>query len=124
MKIQYVLPVSLLFFVGIFLHARAGLDLIPNELVYADGKVLEAHLDGKFVGIYFSAAWCPPCQFFSPELVRFRNDNQHEFEVVYVSSDVSQKEQFRYMKKIKANFGAVPYKGEVSIQLALSLIHI
>tara|TARA_Y100000588_G_scaffold62392_1_gene61815 strand:+ start:1352 stop:1882 length:531 start_codon:yes stop_codon:yes gene_type:complete len=116
--IQKAFLVPLIFFVASSLYAQTALDLIPDELVNANGEVHEAKLDGKFVGIYFSASWCPPCQFFSPELVKFRNENKEDFEVIYVSSDVSVKEQYKYMKKMKAEFGAVPYKGETSRKLA------
>ena len=50
----------------------------------------EAHLAGKFVLIYFSAHWCPPCRGFTPELVTFYNNlksKRSDFELVFVSSD-------------------------------------
>ncbi len=46
-----------------------------------------ASLKGKMVGIYFSAHWCPPCRAFTPNLVKFRDKNKDEFEIVFVSSD-------------------------------------
>ena len=46
--------------------------------------------DLKYVGIYFSAHWCPPCRNFTPVLAEFYNavnQNGKIFEVIFVSSD-------------------------------------
>ena len=83
-------------------------ELIPETLVNADGKqVSRESLAGKFVGVYFSAQWCPPCRAFTPKLVTFRNDNKDAFEVVFVSSDQSAKAQKKYMKAYKMDWPAV-----------------
>lgn len=45
------------------------------------------------LGLYFSAAWCPPCQTFTPMLRSFYKITNQEFatlEVVYVPCDRSQ----------------------------------
>ena len=31
----------------------------------------KADLEGKVIGIYFSAHWCPPCRGFTPKLVEW-----------------------------------------------------
>lgn len=105
------------------LSANGALNLIPEKLVNSEGEVLKPDLIGKYVGLYFSAYWCPPCRFFSPELVKFRNQHKDYFEVVYVSSDVSEKEQLKYMKKMKAEFGSIPWETEEAAKLA-SAFHI
>ncbi|XP_019643995.1 PREDICTED: tryparedoxin-like [Branchiostoma belcheri] len=48
--------------------------------------------EGRFVGLYFSAHWCPPCRLFTPELVNFYNDFKAKgtLEIVFVSSDADQ----------------------------------
>merc|ERR1712166_1299825 len=49
----------------------------------------EAH-EGKVIGLYFSAHWCPPCKTFTPLLVKTYEKLKaegKEFEVVFVSSD-------------------------------------
>eukprot|EP01116_Phalansterium_solitarium_P003545 TRINITY_DN14363_c0_g1_i1.p2 TRINITY_DN14363_c0_g1~~TRINITY_DN14363_c0_g1_i1.p2 ORF type:complete len:417 (-),score=158.92 TRINITY_DN14363_c0_g1_i1:98-1348(-) len=47
------------------------------------------NLDGKNVGLYFSAHWCPPCRGFTPELAKvFKNLRESKnWEIVFVSSD-------------------------------------
>ena len=53
--------------------------------------VNKASLDGKFLGIYFSAHWCPPCRGFTPKLVEFYNKRKElghdDFEIIFASSD-------------------------------------
>lgn len=49
-------------------------------------------LDGKIIGIYFSANWYPPCRNFNQALVDFylqlkQKVKDSNFEIVYVSSD-------------------------------------
>merc|ERR1712205_97077 len=67
---------------------------LGESFVGKDGKSvgLEA-LKGKYLGLYFSAHWCPPCRGFTPKLVETYNKLQaegKEFEVVFVSSDRDQ----------------------------------
>lgn len=53
-------------------------------------QVKVSNLDGKVLGLYFSANWYPPCRNFNKILVRTYEelkDNGSNFEVVYVSSD-------------------------------------
>lgn len=63
-------------------------------------------LNGKIVGLYFTASWCGPCHQFSPYLVRiFENARQpHKggstrgFEVVLVSWDEEEHDRVTYAK--------------------------
>lgn len=63
-------------------------------------EMLEGHMtkkgsdfqfsDEKYIGLYFSAHWCPPCRQFTPKLAEYYNNVQakgHRFEVVFLSSD-------------------------------------
>jgi len=62
-----------------------------NFLKNAAGeKVGKEALEGKVLGIYFSAHWCPPCRGFTPKLVETYNKMKAkglEFEVIFASSD-------------------------------------
>ncbi|CBZ51079.1 conserved hypothetical protein [Neospora caninum Liverpool] len=51
-------------------------------------------LDGKYIGLFFGAAWCPYCKTFMSSLVRFYNFLRPTgmFEVVYVPLDRNMKE--------------------------------
>lgn len=50
-------------------------------------------LVGKYVGLYFSAHWCPPCRNFTPKLAEYYNkvkETTDNFEIIFVSSDRNQ----------------------------------
>jgi len=62
-------------------------------------RIEAGSLDGKMIGLYFSAHWCPPCREFTPRLVEKYNEivgQGHQFEIVFVSSDRSQAEAEEY----------------------------
>ncbi|KAI8505042.1 PREDICTED: tryparedoxin-like [Branchiostoma belcheri] len=52
--------------------------------------------EGRYVGLYFSALWCPPCHGFTPNLARFYHNLRQQagketaFEVVLVSDDTDE----------------------------------
>ena len=89
----------------------AGLDkLLPEQLQDAQGETVSRDsLKGKIVGVYFSAEWCPPCRGFTPSLVKFRNANKADFEVVFVSSDRDARSQKKYMTGYKMQWPAVKH---------------
>uniref|UniRef100_A0A7S4GLY1 Thioredoxin domain-containing protein n=1 Tax=Oxyrrhis marina TaxID=2969 RepID=A0A7S4GLY1_OXYMA len=69
--------------------ASALVDLLGPKLAGRDGEVDTSSLDGKTIGLYFSAHWCPPCRGFTPKLAEwYQKDLQSKgLEVVFVSSD-------------------------------------
>lgn len=82
--------------------------MFPNGLQDAKGQPVSLdQLKGKVVGIYFSAHWCPPCRAFTPKLVQFRDKNARDFEIVFVSSDRSEKDQQGYMAEAKMQWPTV-----------------
>ncbi len=98
-------------------------DLFGGELVRADGGRVAADMvaDKDIVAIYFSAQWCPPCRTFTPLLVNMANELRAEgksFEVVFVSSDRSEKDMLAYMKDYGMPWVAVPHRGDVATALA------
>jgi len=71
-------------------------------------------LDGKTVGLYFSAHWCGPCRGFTSELVKTYNAlkaaGKDDFEIVFVSGDRSQEEFDEYFATMP--WLAVPFADE------------
>mmetsp|Transcript_119914 Transcript_119914/g.274751 ORF Transcript_119914/g.274751 Transcript_119914/m.274751 type:complete len:281 (-) Transcript_119914:171-1013(-) len=69
--------------------AAALEELLGPTLVGQDGNVDTSSLDGKTIGLYFSAHWCPPCRGFTPKLAEwYAKDLQSKgLEVVFLSSD-------------------------------------
>jgi nucleoredoxin len=93
-------------------------ELLGTELVDAKGdKVETSSLEGKVIGLYFSAEWCGPCKMFTSELVKFRDRNDEKFEVVFVSSDRSGEDQQGYMKDYDMEWPAIPFDSPLRQEL-------
>lgn len=79
----------------------------------AEGRQQDSGLlaKNKYMLLYFSAQWCPPCRAFSPTLVEFFNNrkNGDNFDLVLVSSDRSEKDMFTYMNDYKMPWLTVPF---------------
>lgn len=88
-------------------------DILGPTVVKPDGstettEALAARCD--CVGIYFSAHWCGPCQYFTPQLAKRYADLKaggRAFEIVFVSSDRSAGEFTEYFKTMP--WTAVPF---------------
>ena len=88
-------------------------ELLGSSLMDAQGNpVNPSTLKGKFLGIYFSANWCPPCRQFTPKLIEFRNAHADQFEVVFVSSDRNADDQQKYMQETGMPWPAIPHASE------------
>jgi len=78
------------------------------------GEVQEAVPDfsGKsYVGVYFSAHWCPPCRGFTPQLAQAYKDKLKDcMEIVFVSHDRTEKEFGEYYNSMP--WCAVQFKSE------------
>lgn len=83
--------------------------LIPGNLIDQNfNQVNSENLEGKIIGLYFSAGWCPPCRTFSPTLKEFREQNKEDFEVVMISADRNLDEQLQYMQSAMMTWPALP----------------
>lgn len=88
-------------------------ELFSEGLTDKDGKPVKiSDLNGKVVGLYFSASWCGPCKRFTPELVKIRDENQGIFEVVFFSSDNSESDKLKYMNDFHMNWPSAKLNGE------------
>jgi len=79
-------------------------EALGTEFVRKDGsKVTVASLKGKYIAIYFSAHWCPPCRGFTPDLVKTYNKliaDGKPFEIVFASSDRSKEDFDEYFSEM------------------------
>lgn len=90
---------------------------LAGKLVAADGRKLKpfdaATLGGKkYLAIYFSASWCPPCRAFTPELVSWykRKKSAREMvDVILVPNDKSEEDMIAYMKDYKMDWPALDF---------------
>jgi nucleoredoxin len=96
-------------------------DLFGTSLLNAKGEeVSTAELAGKKIGVYFSAAWCPPCRGFTPKLVNAYNGMKaagKPFELVFVSSDRDAGAAMAYMNDYDMPWLATPFAGPVGERL-------
>jgi len=78
-----------------------------SSIVDKDLKpVALSSLEGKIVGLYFSAHWCPPCRGFTPKLAeKFEElvESGKNFEIIFISSD-------RDENSAKEYFSEMPWK--------------
>ena len=120
MKSHVKLLLSAIFVFTLVLPAYAGKDddnakvlkKTEKELVDSKGKKAKVDLDTKdYVFVYYSAHWCPPCRAFTPELVKFYNENKDKasFELIFVSRDKSEKDMKEYMSSTSMPWLAVDY---------------
>jgi thioredoxin-related protein len=92
---------------------------IKSSLIDSTGQALSAQrlsrfANCKFVLVYFSAHWCPPCRKFTPEFVEFYNKNIAQstgstVDAIFVSSDETAENQLNYMKETKMPWAAVRF---------------
>jgi nucleoredoxin len=116
MKLSVLVALLLLCGVGA-VFAEPLAPTLKNDLVVLDGKKVRRFDDGKlasakYVAVYYSAHWCPPCRAFTPDLVKWyeKTKAEHpEFELVFVSSDEDEKAMEKYMAEAKMPWPALRY---------------
>ncbi|KPI87546.1 tryparedoxin-like protein [Leptomonas seymouri] len=79
------------------------------KLLRQDGSTVlasEAFKSKKYVLIYFSAHWCPPCQRFTPLLADFYDSHKDRcsFEVLFVSSDREEQRMMDFFQNRSSNY--------------------
>lgn len=87
-------------------------DLLGPKIDTKDGSkcAQEALEKKKFIGLYFSAHWCPPCKAFTPVLSAFYNDMiaaHEDFEIIFISSDRDAQSFQSYYESM--SFCALPF---------------
>lgn len=79
--------------------------LNQDKILCKDGGMepAECTVDGKdFIGLYFTAHWCPPCRAFTPQLADWYT-KQSKAEIIFVSSDNDKESYQEY-------YGQMPWK--------------
>lgn len=90
---------------------------INSDLVALDGRKLKPVENPdlgnkKYLLVYYSAHWCPPCRAFTPDLVRWYRSMrkyQDQFELIFMSSDKSEEEMKEYMIDAKMPWPAFAF---------------
>jgi nucleoredoxin len=94
---------------------------LVDRLVDASNRPVnsEGLLGADYYLLYFSAHWCPPCRAFTPQLVKFYNENGGGklFHVFLVSSDQDSNAMLAYMKEMNMPWQAVKFNSDTALQL-------
>ena len=95
------------------MNSNILLDLIPENLKGKDGTVKLDPKAAPFLGIYFSAHWCPPCRAFTPKLANFyevANKDNKQLEIIFISGDKSEEDFNEYFNSMP--WLAIPFGDE------------
>ncbi|MCX6936484.1 MAG: thioredoxin-like domain-containing protein [Verrucomicrobia bacterium] len=95
----------------------AVLSALDGKLVAVKGKALApisaAQIGSvRYLAVYYSAHWCPPCRGFTPRLVAAYQEikaRHPEFELIFVSSDQNASAMQGYMSEYKMAWPAVRF---------------
>jgi len=103
----------------------------PDQILVSKGEgnkedilLDSSEIKDKYLMLYFSASWCPPCQAFTPILAKAYDKlktQRNDVELVFVSSDRDEEAFNEYFVK-KMSFCALPYK-EREAKKALSSLY-
>lgn len=103
-------------------------ELWPDKILVSKGEgegsddtfLASSELKDKYLMLYFSAFWCPPCRAFTPKLSDAYTKMKalrDDFELVFISSDKDEDSCYNYFKKMA--FCVLPYEHR-DVKAALS----
>lgn len=108
MKKSFLAIIATLFIFGFSANAaHKNAKDFSDKIVNKEGLLDKSKLKNKkYIVLYYSASWCPPCRQFTPKLVEYYNEMKEKkgsrmpFEVLLVPSDRSEKASLKYMQKM------------------------
>jgi len=78
-------------------------EALGDTFLKGDGTVGKEAIEGKTLGLYFSAHWCPPCRAFTPQLAKWyagiKKDVGDKFEIIFCSGDGDEEGMKSYYKE-------------------------
>ena len=88
---------------GLKLFRLEGGEKVPYEL----------RPETKYIALYQSASWCPPCRMITPQLVeeyqRMQKVEQQPVEMVLLGADYSEKDVLKYMESYEMQWPALEW---------------
>ncbi|CAE7507104.1 nxn [Symbiodinium necroappetens] len=91
-------------------------EALGDEFMDGEETVDKKKLEGKTLGLYFSAHWCPPCRAFTPQLAKWyagiKSELGDKFEIIFCSGDrdeASMKEYYKEQREAGGKWLAMPY---------------
>ncbi|KAJ1928759.1 hypothetical protein IWQ60_001759 [Tieghemiomyces parasiticus] len=88
-------------------------DHLSSLVNYRCEAVPSCTLQGKLIGLYFSASWCHPCRIFSPRLDTFTKRHPEDFVPIFISLDLNETAMRRYLEQHPA-WLALPFKHQAT----------
>ena len=103
---------------------RAVIKALGNNFQDKDGATFSKdRFTGDFIGLYFSANWCPPCRGFTPKLAANYSDGLSEkMEIVFLSSDRCETEFEEYLGEMP--WLALPYSKRAEKEQLSELLNV
>jgi len=78
-------------------------EALGEKLLKGEETVGQEAIEGKTLGLYFSAHWCPPCRSFTPQLAEWYKKIKPEvgdkFEIIFCSGDRDEEAMKSYYKE-------------------------
>lgn len=78
-------------------------DALGEKFLKAESTVGKEAIEGKTLGLYFSAHWCPPCRSFTPQLAAWykgiKSEVGDKFEIIFCSGDRDEAGMKSYYKE-------------------------
>ena len=75
-----------------------------------------SELQGKLIGLYFSASWSPPCQQFTSLLAKVHKELGNRcapFQIIYVPCDKTVEDMKQYYGDLHGNWLTIEFNDEV-----------
>jgi nucleoredoxin len=92
-------------------------EVIGDKFLRGKETVGKDALEGKTLGLYFSAHWCPPCRGFTPQLAaatKTYNEKKLPFQVIFVTADRDEEAFKGYFSEMQEKGGddwlAIPFE--------------
>lgn len=92
-------------------------EALGTTFLKGDVEVGREAIEGKHLGLYFSAHWCPPCRGFTPQLAawykKMKPDLGDKFEIIFCSGDrdeTGMKSYYKEMCDAGGDWLCMPYK--------------
>merc|ERR1712232_21413 len=78
-------------------------EALGDKFLKGEATVGKEAIEGKTLGLYFSAHWCPPCRSFTPQLAKWyagiKKDVGDKFEIIFCSGDNDEEGMKSYYKE-------------------------
>jgi nucleoredoxin len=90
--------------------AKTFSEMLGTKFLSKTGEVGPEAVEGKYLGLYFSASWCPPCRAFTPTLCQMYDtmkEKRNDFEFIFISGDNDEGAFKEYYQKMP--FLALPF---------------